>query len=334
MYLVTGGAGFIGSNVVAALADRGERVVIDDTFGTDDKWRNVAKHLVHDFIRPDQLEDWLARHGSSAPLKSGRVKGVVHMGAISATTERDSDLIIAHNFQLSSHLWAWCSQNDVPFIYASSAAVYGDGSHGFVDAFDRTSMGRLRPLNPYGWSKLAFDRRLERGVADGEPQPPKWAGLRFFNVYGPNEYHKGSMRSVVAINVPRLVAGEPLRLFRSYRDDYRDGEQKRDFIYVNDCVSVILWMLDNSFPSSVYNVGSGAARSWLDLGRAMMKAADVPERIDFIEMPETLRERYQYFTEADQTKLRQAGYQAAFHTLEHGVDTYVRNHLLQSDPYA
>lgn len=331
MYLVTGGAGFIGSNVVAALAARGERVVVNDTFGSGEKWRNVAKHEVYDFVAPDGLDGWLETAARRA--SGGRLKGIVHMGAISATTERDADLIVASNFNLSLRLWDWSSRHEVPFIYASSAATYGDGAHGFCDAADAASLARLRPLNPYGWSKLAFDRRVMRAVKDGEPAPPKWAGLRFFNVYGPNEYHKGSMRSVIAVNLPLLLAGEPLRLFRSYRQDYGDGEQKRDFVWVGDCVSVILWMLDNSFPSSIYNVGSGRARSWLDLGRAMMQAAGLPERVEFIDMPETLRDRYQYYTEADMRKLVAAGYRGEFQSLEAGVGAYVRRHLMQPDPY-
>ncbi|MEZ5854309.1 MAG: ADP-glyceromanno-heptose 6-epimerase [Hyphomicrobiaceae bacterium] len=332
MYLVTGGAGFIGSNVVAALARRGARVVVDDTFGCEDKWRNVAKHDVYDFITPAELDGWLEANARSSQRSA--VEGVIHMGAISATTERDSDLIVASNFQLSCKLWQWCSRNEVPFIYASSAATYGDGTEGFSDRFEAEVLGSQLPLNPYGWSKLAFDRRVYRDVNDGELAPPKWAGLRFFNVYGPNEYHKGSMRSVIAVNMPKLVAGDPMRLFRSYRNDYRDGEQKRDFVYVKDCVSVILWMLDNQFPSSIYNVGSGRARTWLDLGRAMMKAGKIEERFEFIDMPETLRERYQYFTEANSEKLRRAGYQAAFYSLEDGVADYVENYLLKPDPFA
>jgi ADP-L-glycero-D-manno-heptose 6-epimerase len=329
MYLVTGGAGFIGSNVVGALAARGERVVVNDCFGTHDKWKNVAKHLVHDFVSPAQLDDWLAAQVAGR----SRVLGVVHMGAISATTEQNSDLIIASNFQLSRKLWDWCARHRVPFLYASSAATYGDGECGFVDSMDPLAMAALRPLNPYGWSKLAFDRRTVASVARKEPAPPQWAGLRFFNVYGPNEYHKGSMRSVIAVNYPKLVAGEPLRLFRSYKQGFADGEQMRDFVYVKDCVSVMLWMLGSRFKSGIYNIGSGHARTWQDLGRAVMSAAQIPERVEFTEMPENLRERYQYFTEADMSRLRASGYQAPFHSLEDGVADYVTQYLSRLDPY-
>lgn len=327
MYLVTGGAGFIGSNVARELANSGARVVINDTFGTDDKWRNLAKHDIYDFVPPGGLDAWLARH-------EGRLKGVVHMGAISATTERDCDLIVASNFTLSLKLWDWCARHAAPFIYASSAATYGDGAHGFDDVFTATALAQLRPLNPYGWSKLAFDRRVLRAVNDGEPTPPKWAGLKFFNVYGPNEYHKGSMRSVVALNWDKLSRGEPLRLFKSYRPDYGDGEQKRDFVYVKDCVAVIGWMLANPFEPGVYNIGSGLGCSWRQLGEAMFKAAGRPEMIEFIEMPEALRARYQYFTQANINKLRSAGYAAPMHTLEDGVGDYVAHYLSRDDPYA
>lgn len=326
MYLVTGGTGFIGSNIVAALAARGDTVAVCDWFGTEDRWKNIAKHGVHDIVFPEDLGPWLEHHGAA-------IQGVVHMGAISATTERDVDLIMRSNFQLSTQLWDFCAKRGVPFIYASSAATYGDGEHGFDDNFSEGAMKALRPLNPYGWSKLLFDQRAERAGRTGAPCPPKWAGLKFFNVYGPNEYHKGSMRSVIAVNYEKIAAGEPMRLFRSYRPDYEHGGQKRDFVYVGDCVSVILWMLDNDFPSSVYNLGSGEARSWVDLARAMFKAAGLEPKIDFIEMPESLRDRYQYFTEANLTKLRKAGYTAPMTTLEDGVKTYIQQFLSQPDPY-
>jgi ADP-L-glycero-D-manno-heptose 6-epimerase len=325
MYLVTGGSGFIGSNIVAALAEKGHRVAVCDWLGHDDKWKNIAKHGVHDFVVPEQLSGWLGKHGDT-------LEGIVHMGAISATTERDSDLIIRSNFQLSNELWDFCADRDIPFIYASSAATYGNGEQGFEDDFRPEALARLRPLNPYGWSKLLFDQRVARLVAAGEKAPKKWAGLKFFNVYGPNEYHKGSMRSVVAVNYPKIAAGESMQLFRSYRPDYADGGQKRDFVYVADCVGVILWMLSvPSLQSSVYNLGSGKARSWVDLARAMFAASGLPEKIEFIEMPESLRPRYQYFTEANLTKLRDAGYRQPMTSLEDGVADYVKNYLSRED---
>ena len=326
MYLVTGATGFIGSNIVAALSDRGARIAACDTFGDGDKWKNIAKHSVHELIAPMDLTAFLERHGSD-------LQAVIHMGAISSTMETDVDLIAATNFNLSVDLWAFATLAKVPFIYASSAAVYGDGEGGFDDRQDAGGLAALRPLNPYGWSKLAFDRRTMRCVDDGEPAPPKWAGLRFFNVYGPNEYHKGSMRSVVARNFADIAAGEPLRLFRSYRNDYPDGGQERDFISVKDCVDVILWMLDAPFASGLYNVGTGEARTWLDLGHAMFAALGRPPDIEFIEMPRELRDRYQYSTRADISRLRTNGFVAPMTSLEDGIATYVKSYLSRNDPY-
>jgi ADP-L-glycero-D-manno-heptose 6-epimerase len=326
MYLVTGATGFIGSNILAALSDRGARIAACDTFGDGDKWKNIAKHAVHELIAPDDLPAFLERNG-------GVLRAVIHMGAISSTMETDVDLIASTNFDLSARLWDFATRAQIPFIYASSAAVYGDGADGFVDRQDAAGLAALRPLNPYGWSKLAFDRRTLRCVADGEPAPPKWAGLRFFNVYGPNEYHKGSMRSVVARNFAGIAAGEPLRLFRSYRNDYSDGGQQRDFIAVQDCVSVVLWMLDTPFASGLYNVGTGEARTWLDLGHAMFSALGIAPKIEFIEMPAELRARYQYSTKADISRLRNSGFTAPMMSLDDGVATYVKNFLSRTDPY-
>jgi ADP-L-glycero-D-manno-heptose 6-epimerase len=327
MIVVTGGAGFIGSNIVAALSQRGGRVVISDVLGSGDKWKNIAKHYVHDFLPPDALGNWLTANAES-------IAAVVHMGAVSSTTERDADLILRSNLRLSIELWDLCARHGWPYIYASSAATYGDGSQGFGDASDAASLAHLRPLNPYGWSKHFFDRRVRNLADSGEREPPKWAGLKFFNVYGPNEYHKGSMRSVIAANFESIAGGAPLRLFRSNRKDYADGGQMRDFIYVADCVAVVLWMLDNPFPSGIYNVGTGEARSWLDLGRALFGALGEEERIEFIDMPENLRGRYQYFTEAPIGKLRRAGFGRPMTPLEDGVTEYVQRYLAAADIYA
>ena len=326
MYLVTGGAGFIGSNIVAALAAQGHAVAVADWLGTDERWRNLAKHDVADFVAPDRLFDWLAVQGD-------RVRAIVHMGAISATTETDADLIVERNFRLSHRLWNWCAGAQRPFIYASSAATYGDGGAGFDDDFNREALARLRPLNAYGWSKHQFDRLVARHLADGAARPPQWAGLKFFNVYGPNEYHKGSMRIVVATNFAKVAAGEPLRLFKSYRTDYPDGGQKRDFVYVRDCVDVVLWLLANPQVSGLYNLGTGSARSWLDLGQAMFAALGQKPAIEFIDMPETLRPKYQYFTAAPMARLRAAGYSKPFTALEAGIADYVGNYLQTGDAY-
>lgn len=326
MILVTGGAGFIGSNITAALAARGAEIVICDRLRDGDKWRNIAKHELADIIHPDGLMPWLKANGA-------RVSHVIHMGAISATTETDVDKILANNVRLSLDLWQWCARVGVPFLYASSAATYGDGSLGFDDERRVLAYADLRPLNAYGWSKLMFDRRVARIIDDGGPAPPQWVGLKFFNVYGPNEYHKGAMQSVVAKNFSAARAGEAVRLFKSYHPDYRDGGQKRDFIYVRDCVEAVLWLIDHPRVSGIFNLGSGAARSFEDLARAMFAALGCSVKIDFIDMPPDLRVKYQYFTQADMTRLRAEGYSLPLTTLEDGVRDYVQTYLLSADPY-
>ena len=327
MIVVTGGAGFIGSNLVAALEGRGVvELVVCDRLGSGDKWRNIAKRELAAVIAPEELLDFLeSQHGA--------VDVVFHMGAISATTEQDADLIVETNFRLSLDLWYWCARAGARLIYASSAATYGDGSAGFDDDDSPEGLARLRPLNAYGWSKHLFDRRVTRMLARRLDAPSQWAGLKFFNVYGPNEYHKDDMRSVVTKLYPQLAAGEPARLFRSYRPDYPDGGQVRDFVFVDDCVEVMLWLMDNPHVSGLFNVGSGRARSWLDLANAVFAATDRAPRIEFIDMPESLRPKYQYFTQARMTKLRQAGYTAPFASLEEGVSRYVRGFLAADDPY-
>jgi len=330
MYLVTGGAGFIGSNLVAALAARGAEVMVVDRLREGmpgrEKWRNLAKHTIAGILPPEEIEDFWAAN-------PGAVEGVLHMGAISATTATDGDLVAATNITLPLWLWTACAEAGVPFIYASSAATYGDGSLGFDDDMRPQALAALRPLNLYGWSKLAFDRRVADMLARDVPAPPQWAGLRFFNVYGPNEYHKGRMASVVFHKFHEVQGGAPARLFRSDRPGIADGEQKRDFVHVDDCVKVMLWLLDNPRASGLFNVGSGQARSFLDLVRAMFAGLGQDERIEFIDMPDDLKGKYQYFTEAPLTRLREAGYDAPTIELEEGVGHYVRDFLMQADPH-
>jgi ADP-L-glycero-D-manno-heptose 6-epimerase len=326
MHLVTGGAGFIGSNLVGALSERGSEVVVCDWLRNDDRWRNLAKHEIAELIEPDGLMAWLQRRGD-------RVTAVLHMGAISATTETDVDLIASRNIRPTLDLLDWCCSAGVPLIYASSAATYGDGSNGFDDLFTRDALASLRPLNAYGWSKHVVDRRIARLADGGSRLPPQWVGLKFFNVYGPNEYHKGTMRSVVARNFADVRSGAALRLFRSYRPSYPDGGQMRDFIYVRDCVDVMLWLLEHPKISGLYNLGTGQARTWLDLANALYGALGRPPLVEMIDMPADLQSKYQYFTQASMDRLRAAGYRAPFTSLEHGVADYVQRYLLNDDPY-
>lgn len=323
MIVVTGGAGFIGSNLVAALDDRGATVAVCDTLGSGDKWRNIAKRALADIVEPKRLADFLR-------AQADHIDAVVHLGAISATTERDVDLIVEQNFRFSCALWEWCQATKTRLIYASSAATYGDGSGGFDDDAAPQALARLRPLNPYGWSKHLFDRKL--AAIDGW-RTARCVGLKFFNVYGPNEYHKGAQRSVVHQLYPKAMAGEPATLFRSHNPAYPDGGQQRDFIWVGDCVDVMLWLLERPEPCGLFNVGTGQARSFADLARAVFAACGRPARIDFVDTPPEIRERYQYFTEARMDRLRAAGYTAPFTPLEDGVRRYIEQFLAQPDPY-
>jgi len=312
--VVTGGAGFIGSNIALALAAEGHDVVVVDWLGHGDKWHNLRGCRCADIVPPERLDDVLA---------SGEISAVIHMGAISSTTERDVDLILATNFQVSSKLWTWCSNRHVPFVYASSAATYGDGTHGFHDTEDPAYLARLEPLNPYGWSKHLFDRWAVEQVRRSERTPPVWAGLKYFNVYGPREAHKGPQRSVIAQIYDQVRAGQPARLFKSHHPDYEDGRQLRDFVWVGDAVAATLWFLEGTRPSGLYNVGSGTARSFADAARAVFTALDLTPEIEYVPTPEAVRRHYQYFTKAEMTKLRGAGFDHAPTTLEDGVSRYV-----------
>lgn len=327
MIVITGGAGFIGSNLVAALEERGAKeLVICDSLGHGDKWRNIAKRELADLVPPERLMEFLG-------ARRGRIEAIFHLGAISSTTETDADLIIRSNFSASLGLWDYCAETGVRLIYASSAATYGDGALGFDDDGSIAGLKRLRPLNAYGWSKHLFDRRVARIIAERAPGPPQWVGLKFFNVYGPNEYHKGSMRSVIATTFADARAGRAVKLFKSYHPDYRDGWQMRDFVWVGDCVAVMLWLYDTPSATGLYNLGTGTARSFHDFVAAMFGALGKPPKIDYVEMPESLKSRYQYFTEATLGRLRQAGYEAPFTALEDGVGLYVTRYLNAEDPY-
>jgi ADP-L-glycero-D-manno-heptose 6-epimerase len=325
MLLVTGGAGFIGSNVVAALneAGRGD-IAVCDWLGSDGKWRNLAKRQLADVVPPEELMPW---------LHNRRLDAIIHLGAISETTATNGDLVIDTNFRLSLKLLDWCTANATPLIYASSASTYGDGAQGFHDAASIPALKQLRPMNLYGWSKHLFDMAVLSRLEQGEKMPPQWAGLKFFNVFGPNEYHKGTMASVLARRFDDIRDGRKVQLFKSHRDGIADGDQRRDFIYIDDVVRVILWLLSQGSVSGLFNVGTGHARSFRDLILAGYAALGAEPQIDYIDMPEAIRGSYQYFTQADTDHLHAAGYNGGFTSLEDAVGVYVKNFLSQADRY-
>jgi len=325
MLLVTGGAGFIGSNVVAALNDAGRAdVVVDDVLGHDGKWRNLAKRQLADIVPPAELPDW---------LKGRRLDAVIHLGAISETTATDGDLVIETNFRLSVRLLDWCTANATPFIYASSASTYGDGAQGFRDDQSIAALKALRPMNLYGWSKHLFDLLVAERAAKSEKLPPQWAGLKFFNVFGPNEYHKGTMMSVLARRFDDIRAGRAVQLFKSHRDGVADGDQRRDFIYVDDVVRVMMWLMATPSVSGIFNVGTGKARSFKDLMLAAYAALGTVPNIQYVDMPEQIRGSYQYFTQSDVERLQRAGYNGGFTVLEDAVETYVKGFLDRADRF-
>jgi len=325
MLLVTGGAGFIGSNVVAALNEAGcADVAVCDVLGSEGKWRNLAKRQLADVVPPAELMHW---------LQGRRLDAVIHLGAISETTATDGDLVVDTNFRLSLKLLDWATANATPLIYASSASTYGDGAQGFRDEPTVAALKTLRPMNLYGWSKHLFDLAVAGRFEAAEKMPPQWVGLKFFNVFGPNEYHKGAMASVLARRFDDIKAGRAVKLFKSHRDGIADGDQRRDFIYVDDVVRVIMWLLSRRSVSGLFNVGTGAARSFRDLMLAAYAALGERPNIEYIDMPQEIRGSYQYFTEATVDRLRAAGYNGGFTSLEDAVSTYVKGFLDQADRY-
>ena len=326
MIVVTGGAGFIGSNIVAALNDVGRiDVVVCDTLGTEGKWQNLRKRTLQDIIPPHELMNWLEDRND--------IEAIIHMGANSSTLAFNGDEIMETNFRFSLRLLDWCTRHRVKFIYASSAATYGGGERGFDDDLSLSHLQSLRPLNLYGWSKHLFDQVVASRLEGGQALPPLCVGLKFFNVFGPNEYHKGPMMSLVSKYFGAIKRGETIDLFRSYRPDYADGEQLRDFVYVTDITGVILWLMDKQADVGLLNLGSGKARSFLDLVGSIFDSLGLERRIRFVEMPEAMRPRYQYFTEADQTRLRAAGYNKPGTELEAAVGHFVSTHLDTEDQY-
>ena len=310
-YIVTGGAGFIGSNLVEALNKRGEDdILVVDELGQDEKWRNLVGLQYADYWEKDDFRFHL-RNDSL-----GEVDAVFHLGACSSTTERNASFLADNNYRFSCELCDWCLRHKARFVYASSAATYGDGSEGYDD--DPEKIGRLKPLNMYGYSKQMFDLwALRHGFFD------RIAGIKYFNVYGPREAHKGDMRSMVHKACCQVRETGKIRLFKSDNPDYRDGEQLRDFMYVKDAVAVTLFFAENREANGLFNCGTGQARSWLDLARAVFAAMKVEPQIEFIAMPEALRAKYQYHTQAELSRLRAAGYAEQFTALEAGVRDYI-----------
>lgn len=329
MIIVTGAAGFIGSCIVKKLNDMGRKdIIVVDRLEDDDKWLNLRglyfEEYIHadDFIQMDMLNDI---------FNKDQIEAVYHMGAISSTTERDVDLLMSNNLNYSKILFGMCSEYDVPYLYASSAATYGAGEKGYSDSHD--VVDDLTPLNGYGWSKQLMDEWALRVPA--AKTPSKWYGVKFFNVYGPNEYHKGNMKSVVCQAYKQINETGKVKLFKSYKDGYEDGGQLRDFVYVKDCVDAMISLVNEEHCGSngIYNLGTGKARSFADLARATFKAMGKEENIEYIEMPESLRDQYQYYTQAEMNKLDEAIEGFTFHSLEDGVKDYVQNHLASDNQF-
>ncbi len=323
MYIVTGGAGFIGSAFVWKLNEEGiDDILVVDHLGESEKWKNLVNRRYSDYVHKEDFWHMLdedALHGE-------KIEAVVHLGACSSTTERNADYLMDNNFHYTCTLAQWAANHGIRFIYASSAATYGNGSQGFAD--DREGIAKLRPINMYGYSKQLFDLwAIRQGLLD------RLAGIKFFNVFGPNEYHKDDMASVIFKSFHQIRETGRVQLFKSYHPDYADGGQMRDFVYVKDCVNILWELVQNPEVNGIFNLGTGKARTWNDLVNSVFAAMGLPSRIEYIDMPESLRGQYQYFTEARMDKLRAAGLEATFSPLEDSVADYVRNHLQAADPH-
>jgi ADP-L-glycero-D-manno-heptose 6-epimerase len=322
MIIVTGGAGFIGSAFVWKLNQEGiEDIVIVDRLGTNDKWKNLVNRRFVDFIHKDDFLPLI--YEDRVPFKA---TAIIHMGACSSTTERDADYLWQNNYSYTRSLAQWALKHKTRFIYASSAATYGDGSQGFSD--DNSTTGFLQPINMYGYSKQIFDLWVLKNSLDGQ-----FAGVKYFNVFGPNEYHKEDMASVIFKAFQQIKEQGKVRLFKSYKAEYPHGGQLRDFVYVKDCVNAMFWLLEHSDINGIFNLGTGKARTWNDLIGAVFAALGRLPNIEYIEMPEGLRNQYQYFTEAKMDKLKGAGCPVSFASLEDSVRDYIVNYLQQSNPH-
>ncbi|MFN3966519.1 MAG: ADP-glyceromanno-heptose 6-epimerase [Endomicrobiia bacterium] len=324
MIVVTGGAGFIGSAIIWALNKRNfYDILVVDSLKNSDKWKNLVNLKFSDY---EEKENFLRKIISDDYILKNSVKSIIHMGACSSTTEQNYSYLIENNYKYSQELCKWCLKNGKNFIYASSAATYGDGSEGFSDEIDKIE--NLRPLNMYGYSKHLFDLWAKRNNLFD-----KITGLKYFNVFGPNEYHKGDMRSVVHKAFQQINETGKIKLFKSYRKEFKDGEQLRDFIYIKDAVEMTLYVYEKNL-KGLYNIGTGKARSFNDIARTIFKILNKEVRIEYIEMPEEIKEKYQYFTEANMKKLvSEAGYNKKTMSLEEGIEDYLKNYLCQKDIY-
>ncbi|MFL9485674.1 ADP-glyceromanno-heptose 6-epimerase [Chitinophagaceae bacterium LWZ2-11] len=320
--IVTGAAGFIGSCMVEFLNEKGyENLILVDDFGVEGKRQNWEGKEYDQIVERYYLFEWLENHNP-------KIEAIIHLGARTDTTEFDYSIHEELNVEYSKNIWSYCTVHNVPLIYASSAATYGAGEFGYDD--NHEVIEKLKPLNPYGVSKNEFDK----WAIHQTQQPSSWTGLKFFNIYGPNEYHKGRMASVIFHSFNQIKKDGHVKLFKSHRPDFKDGEQLRDFVYVKDLVKVMSWMMElmvaenwKKENNGIYNLGTGKARSFYALASATFRGLDLEPNISFIDMPEDIRDKYQYFTEANMQKLKNAGYTDPFYTLEEGVDDYVRNYL-------
>ncbi len=326
MKLITGAAGFIGSNLVAALQEAGNEIAICDWLDNPIKKCNLGKRSAAYEIHPENLFKFLRDYAN-------QIDTVFLLGAISSTTESNVTLLTQVNVELPMKIWGWCRDRGVKLIYASSAATYGNGTNGFEDNFSLEELLELRPLNAYGRSKNQFDIWVARQISDGLGSPPQWAGLKFFNVYGPNEYHKGSQMSVAPQFYKQILESKKACLFKSHNPDYEDGGQLRDFIWIGDCINIIQWLDNDTKASGLFNCGTGQARTFLDLAKSIFAVMGQEVAVDFIPIPNNIRDKYQYFTEANIKKLRRSGYSKKFTSLEDGIKIYLSDYLMSKDRY-
>jgi len=327
MIILTGGAGMIGSIIawhLNTILNEDKFVIVDDLIHSGQE-KNISKRKFSEFIHKDDLQKYLS--------KNSQVSAVIHMGAISATTENNFNQLLNSNIRYSQMLWSWCAENKVPFIYASSAATYGLGENGYSDSEE--GINNLSPLNAYGYSKHFFDQWVLQQTQVQPSKPPQWCGLKFFNVYGPNEYHKGRMASVVYQAFKQYKKEQEIRLFKSDHPDFDDGMQLRDFVYVKDAVECVVYLLSNRNISGLFNVGTGKAGSFKAIGESVANnLGGDNSAIKYIDLPNDLKEKYQYFTEANINKIRSVGFKSKFKSLSEGVADYMQNYLVTNDPYA